>query len=44
LPDRNGEEKRNEEEEKRSREKKMNQMGERGDLYGNFSDRITDGH
>jgi len=45
LTNRNGEEKRNGEEEKRSREKKMNQMGGgRGDLYGNFSDGITDGH
>ena len=24
--------------------KKLNQMGDRGDLYGNFSDGITDGH
>jgi len=45
LTNRNGEEKRNGEEEKRSREKKMNQMWRgSGDLYGNFSDGITDGH
>jgi hypothetical protein len=37
------EKKRNGEEEKQSREKKMNQMGGgRGDLYGNFSDGLTD--